>query len=256
MNTIIDYRYVTLLKCSIQNECSVKSFSFLSDSQWYQLFHLSQQQATLGVCYPVLNTLPKAQQPPQGIFLQWAAQANYIKIRNQKMQQALRSLQSLFAEIEVYPVVMKGLSFAMNYPIPDLRMCGDIDLFIPEKYEGAIEYLRGKGMELDYSEQHYALNYQGVRVELHHRVINPPFKEINTYKIQDIHWESRNNMNRERLDFKVFDIETQAVLMLTHAAEHLAGPGISFRFLYDWATFLQAHEKELNPISFNKQIRN
>ena len=30
----------------------------------------------------------------------------------------------------------------------------------------------------------------------------------------------------------------------------------SFRFLYDWATFLQAHEKEMNPISFNKQIRN
>lgn len=239
--------YLALLTGSLHKGWSIRPNFSLTSQEWFTLFQLAHQQATIGVCYPVLSSISKEQLPPQSLNLQWAAQANFIQIRNKKMRQVIGELQSLFAEADVIPIVMKGLSFAINYPQPNLRMSGDIDLFIPQRYKEVIALLQSKGYEVDYSEQHYALTFQGIRVELHHRVINSPFKEISSYNIINAYYDG--------LDFKAFDIETQAVLLLTHAADHLVGPGISFRFLYDWATFLLAHGDELNTDSFRKQIK-
>ena len=248
MNNNIQLTYLALLRSSLLEENSVKPNIVLSDKQWLQVYQLSQQQATVGVCYKALSLLLKEHLPPRSILFQWASQANFIQELNKKKERTLQDIMTQLASVDVAVAVMKGISFADNYKNPELRMCGDLDLFITDKYDKAIAFLKQQGYELAISPQHASLNYIGVRVELHHHIINQPFKG-------DIHYSILSKETNQHVKYLTFDIETQALLLLTHAVTHLAGPGISFRFLYDWAAFLQRHSEELNTDSFKQGIK-
>ena len=50
-----------------------------SSAEWNSLYSLSVKQAVAGVCFYGIQRLPKEQQPPKGLLLQWFALAEQIK---------------------------------------------------------------------------------------------------------------------------------------------------------------------------------
>ena len=51
----------------------------LSTAEWNMLYGLSVKQAVAGVCFCGVQRLPKGQQPPKRLLLQWFALAEQIK---------------------------------------------------------------------------------------------------------------------------------------------------------------------------------
>ena len=239
--------FLILLNHSIWQKKTPIEYNKVLPNHWEALCALMKAQAVIGICFDSLRYMAVESLPPQDIYLRYAGVTNYIKVTNNRMKMALKGLYELFACIQIQPLVMKGMSFAMNYPNPSMRMCGDIDLFIPNKYEEAIEFLKNKGYKLEYMEKHYKFMYEGILIELHHNIINSPFKEIDHYTIRKI-------VNND-FEFTTFDLQTEALLLITHAASHLVGPGIGFRHLCDWVVFLNKHGKEIDFIELDKEIK-
>lgn len=197
----------------------------------------AQKQALLGVCYPALNRLPSDCRPSPNIYLVWAAKTNYIRQDNKKKLRVLSEVLNLFESNDIHPVVMKGFSSAILYPKPDLRISGDIDLFIPDKYEESVILIKNLGFETSFTHKHHKFYYKGVLIELHHDIISPPFKKLHQYSVHVVEYSG--------VKFKVFDEITTYILLLTHSVNHLIGPGLGFRHVCDWV---------LNHLQENKSL--
>ena len=238
--------FLTILNHSIWQKESSIEYNKVLPEHWEALCLLLQEQAMTSVCFNSFQFLPTECRPPRNLYLKCAGITNYVKVSNKRIEKAISGIYNLLEPIGIKPIVMKGLAFAMYYPIPEMRMSGDIDLFIPSHYDEVIQFLKDKGYELEYSEKHYKFYFENVLIELHHNVINKPFKEIGYYTTETVEYKN--------VKFVTFDLQTQALLIITHAASHQVGPGIGFRHLCDWVLFLKKNGSSLNYSVLNKEI--
>lgn len=220
--------FLGLLRFTLLNKIpDYGQYRNLNETVWKNIMTTAQEQALLGVCYPTLALLPPDCRPSQNIYLTWAAKANYIRQDNKKKLKVLSEVLTIFNGKDIHPVVMKGFSSAILYPQPDLRISGDIDLFIPEKYKEAVELIESLGFKLAVTHKHHKFYYNEVLIELHHEIINLPFQKIRKYNVHEVNYSD--------IKFNIFDETTTAILLLTHAVTHLIGPGLGFRHLSDLA---------------------
>lgn len=242
--------FLELLRSALWNKVPDSNlFRNIDESIWLKVMNTAQKQALLGVCYPALNCLQSDCRPPKNIYLVWGAKANYIRLDNKKKLQVLSELLSLFETNGIYPVVMKGFSSAVLYPEPDLRICGDIDLFIPEKYYEAVNLIENLGFKTSFTKKHNKFYYDGVLIELHHCIISPPFKRLMQYGVYEVEYLG--------IKFNIFDETTTAVLLFTHAITHLIGPGLGFRHICDLALLANRKYSQINiPILYDNMKNN
>ncbi len=240
--------FLELLRSALWNKVPDSNlFRNIDESVWFKVMNTAQKQALLGVCYPALSELPSDCRPPQNIYLVWAAKANYIRQENKKKLNILSELLHIFETNGIYPVVMKGFSSAVLYPEPDLRICGDIDLFIPDNYEKSLKFVSDLGYEMFETEKHHKFYYKGVLIELHHHVISSSFKKLNQYRILEVEYSG--------IKFKTLDETTTAILSLIHSVTHLIGPGLGFRHICDWVMFFYNNCHNIDMTYLNKYIK-
>lgn len=238
--------FLELLRSVLSNKVPDYSlFRNLDETIWEKVMATAQKQALLGVCYPALNRLPSDCRPPKSIYFIWVAKANYIRQDNKKKLKVLSDLLSLFENHDIHPVVMKGFSSAILYPEPDLRICGDIDLYIPDKYKEAVKFIENLGFKTSFTHKHHKFYYDGVLIELHHDIISSPFKKLIQYSVHEVEYLG--------VKFKAFDETTTAILLLTHAVTHLIGPGLGFRHICDLLLYMN-NKSLLDTGWFNKYL--
>lgn len=240
--------FLELLRSALWDKVpDFSQFRNLDETIWEKVLVTAQKQALLGVCYPALNLMPSDCRPPKSIYIIGAAKANYIRQDNKKKLRLLAELLNLFENNDIHPVVMKGFSSAILYPEPDLRICGDIDLFIPDKYEESVKLIESLGFETSFTHKHHKFYYDEVLIELHHDIISPPLKKLHQYSVHEVEYSG--------VKFKVFDETTTGILLLTHAVTHLIGPGLGFRHLCDWVLFNKNYSKNIDNSYFNNYIK-
>ncbi len=123
----------------------------LTDLEWKQLLNAARKQTVEGIVYEGLSLLPEKWLPAENILFRWAAEAEHIEQRNQKMNGVLAELQQLFTAHGLHPVVLKGQATALCYRQPSLRQCGDIDWFFPspEEEQQAAALIRESGCRIE-----------------------------------------------------------------------------------------------------------
>lgn len=240
--------FFELLRCGLWFiKPKLSLFEKLDAGDWDDIFVLVREQAVTGICYPPLEQLPESMRPPRALFLCWFGQVEYIKRKNIRMRETLLELNERFEKRGFYPVLLKGLSSGAWYTEPKLRMTGDIDLYIPERYKEAVALVESWGYEVTYMPQHDKFQYNGIWVELHHSIITPEYladvPERTAYVMDD---ESRYRVPCE---------ETNLLLLLTHAAKHLMSYGVGFRHLCDYMLFLHYNHTELDHALVSRLIK-
>ena len=152
-------------------------------------------------------------------------------------------------------VLLKGQGLARWYPSADLRECGDIDLWVPEKdYARACELLLefeqglGEVSVSQKSEKHFRVQRRYVVVELHRRA------EVLSSARRDAFYsavELEGLMSGVVMqDFCGVQVATpadtfNAFYVFLHAWNHFTGFGVGLRQVCDWALLLHARGREL-----------
>lgn len=245
MRPIIKGAFLELVKGGIWAvKPDLTFFNLLTAEDWEAVYSLVQRQSLIGVCFSAVELLPMALRPPQALYLKWFGQVLYIKAGSCRMREAVLEWVAKFEAMDIHPVVMKGLGVACWYPIPVLRMTGDIDLYFPERYNEAVSAVEAEGFRMTYMPDHDKFQYKGIWVEMHHRLIRFPLSAD---------WELGTTVVSDALaTYRIPDVDTNALLLISHAAKHLIGPGVGMRHLCDWAVFLQYNYQ---AIHFNKLWR-
>lgn len=214
-------------------------FEELTEFDWLEIYMIAGKQTVLGICLKPIMDLPDRLKPPTKLLLQWVGLNRYIEAKNYKMLQVWKELDSKFTAAGITPVLFKGISVAKWYAHPMSRQSSDVDIFIPEKFNEAIQLVKSWGLKCKHKPQHDTIYYKDVLVEIHSNIINSPFKP-------QLHTTIKDDVFANDNPIRVTDADTYSLMLLSHAAGHFLIPGIGYRFLCDWAVFLQHNYEAIN----------
>lgn len=219
---------------------------------WNVLEALALQQGLSAIVLDGIEHLPESKRPPKLVLLQWIGST--LQQYEQRYAQYCRTIAEMAKFYSTHGfkmMVLKGFACGIDWPKPEHRPCGDIDIWLFGKQnEADIALTKEKGVIIDTSEHHHTVFYWGDFmvenhydfIEVHHHSSSPAMEKILKEKGQD------DSYFVELFGEKVYvpSPNLHALFLLRHNMEHFASSVITLRQLLDWAFFVKAHGKDVD----------
>lgn len=148
-------------------------------------------------------------------------------------------------------MVLKGYACSLNWPKPEHRPCGDIDIWLFGKQKEADVLLaKEKGIKMDGSHHHHTIfNWCGFSIENHYDFVNVHAHKSSAEleKVFKRLGEDDSHLV-EVLREKVYlpSPNLHALFLIRHMVSHFAAAEITLRQVLDWAFFVEKHTKEVD----------
>lgn len=179
---------------------------------------------------------------------------NYYQI-----DQFTRHTVSLLEDNGIDCILLKGISLASCYPVPEYRKLGDLDLYISRKSDvsKAQRLLESHGYiaENELSDHHLTYHYTfpktGRRflLELHYRVVGMyQYERANEIVNQVYSFENLVPVSQTINDFtySVLPPSEYVFYMIHHMLKHYLYSGFGIRLLCDFTFYLRKHADEID----------
>lgn len=148
-----------------------------SAAELAEIYAESERQAVTGILLHGIERLKDLNYDlnlNQRFLLQWIGIGQLIEQRNRLLDDRCLELLSNLTSVGLHPTILKGQGVAQCYPevLQKLRQPGDIDVFVSDGREKAIEYARSLGqkdIDWDYKHLHLKL-WDDTEVEMHYHV--------------------------------------------------------------------------------------
>lgn len=234
-----------LLSSAIGTQPSESDIS-LSPEEWELLFRTAKQQEVLVLVMDEINrhkTNLSIQQRSK-----WTILAVQLKKRHSLQRQTISLLSDRLASVNIPMMLLKGHGFARFYPNPQLRECGDIDIYTMGHYQESNEYFLSLGIDVKpEDEKHCAFTFNGVDVE-NHLKMNYNINHANEVLGKEFkaRFDSKPEEDPSIPGVLLPERNICALHMTMHTISHLAWSGISVRHLTDWTTFLEKSKDMLD----------
>lgn len=214
-----------------------EEFSHVLDyGQWEALHERVTGQTLPGVTFPALDRLPASQRPPLKIYALWALQAESIVRDCETKRERARELASRLREKGLESCLLKGGSTALYYPEPDLRACGDIDVWVKGGMNKVLPAIRDMARVTDVCYHHcQACFFEDCKVEIHFipSWMNSPMLNRRLQKYYESEAKSQFSRFNEALGVNVADDSFNAVHCFVHIYRHLLSEGVGLRQIMD-----------------------
>lgn len=133
---IKSFEYLSrLLRLSFSDYQSYDSLNSLSDREWEDIYNLCMSHGLIAITFPGLQKIGQDKPSERSIsmmetLMKWAGYANMSNLQYKMHKEVLRKITKI-CDINSVPIIlMKGLGVGLNYPFPEDRPCGDIDIYM------------------------------------------------------------------------------------------------------------------------------
>lgn len=229
-----------------------RSFSPLPTSlkieDWKEFLKLAQAHGVASLVTERFQNMPPEMLPPKSILMPLVGHLLRQEKRYRWQLQTVNAFAKVLKEKGVSMMVLKGISFSSYYHKPELRECGDCDIFLGENFELGNQVICDVGGTYDrgtYKHSHLLLN--GLLIE-NHRYIT------------DFHG-TKKGVSLEQMLQKYAKLPGEiiqgtelirpnalfnALHLLRHAQGNLMLGGMTLRMIYDWAVFLREEQNNID----------
>ena len=173
-------------------------------------------------------------------------------------------LFDIFKSKGLSPILMKGQSLAQLYPEPELRQCGDIDIyFSSDEYESAKVHMMSVEDEISKRKKesflHFNSMYKGVTVELHRHFSNManPFynKRFQKWTLEML------SEKQEKIMISNYEVRVPTPLfnlffVFRHMWHHFEESGVSLRQLCDVMMLTHHYRDKIQESDLQVKLRN
>lgn len=194
---------------------------------WRRAYHEARHHALVGVCWEAIEQIGEAADTmDEELAGRWFADALTIQDHNAMLHQRVQHLQQLLAESGYHGTVLKGIAVAQHYPRPELRQCGDIDIWVPGPSRAELlHFFRQRGYHIGEVVWHHAdvHIFPDLETEVHFLpswLFNP--------------WHNRQLQKLCATGRIGQDGLTEATYLLLHIFRHLFQEGVGLRHLLDY----------------------
>lgn len=222
-------------------------------NDWGAVMKLANMQAVNGLVWNVMVTNQKIKSsiPEQAVAAMRDIPKNNLSMHT-KLNNALILVVTTLREHGIEPVLLKGQGLAKYYPVPELRQCGDIDLYVGlDNYEKAYDVLKPIVSDIDEKDRiwegdkHFHANIGSVLIEVHR--FAEVFMDKTLNQVYQSYAENGLESNLASLDFGGISVTTPAndfnvYYVFKHLWHHCVSSGVGLRQLCDLAVFLSIHD--------------
>ena len=243
-----DYTFIQLIRLGIGHTADDLSGSY----DWQTIQTLATKHGLTAIVIDGIRNMPEASRPPKRVLLEWLGKVvKTYELRYKLYRNAIEKLASFYNNNGLKMMVLKGYACSLDWPKPEHRPCGDIDIWLFGEYKKADSILaKKKGKKIDKSEHHHtAFKWRSFRVENHFDFVNVHAYRSNA-AIEKIFKELGKDdsffveVNGERVYLPSPNLH--ALFLLRHMISHFAAAEINIRQVLDWAFFVEKHTKEVD----------
>ncbi len=218
---------------------------------WDSLEVLAVNQGLSAIIIDGIEKLPESKRPPKAILLQWIGNTlQGYEYRYEMYRRAISEMAAWHNKHGFKMMVLKGYSCSLDWPKPEHRPCGDIDIWQFGKQKEADEVLaKDKGIKIDNSHHHHTIfTWRDFMVENHYDFIEVHYRRSSRSLESILKDKGKDDTHSvdvcgERVYIPSPDLH--ALFLCRHALEHFASENITIRHLLDWAFFVKAHGKSV-----------
>lgn len=243
--------FLSLIRLGIGNAKAVPIPKMID---WNVLEGLAAQQGLSAVMLDGIERLPEGQRPPKPVLLQWIGETlQGFEYRYEAYKKAIAELAGFYSQHGYKMMLLKGFACSLDWPKPEHRPCGDIDIWLFGQQKEADEALRNANslrIEIDNSHHHHTVFYwRDFLVENHYDFISIYHhrSHIAYEKILKVLGKDDSNsieLHGERVYLPSPNLH--ALFLLKHTMLHFTGTELTFRQVLDWAFFVKKHGKDVN----------
>lgn len=232
---------------------------------WGEVFALAKAQSVLAlVGHASLNNANVREKLPAGMAEKLKAFVMANVATHNMLNGTLARVVNMLNEASMEYVLLKGQGLARNYPVPELRACGDIDVYVGSKnYVAACDKLGSIAtwrQELDPLKdvKHYDIMIGKTTVEIHR------FSDVNASprynRIYQKYSDKGLSENLRVLQIAGMPVNTpaddfNAFYIFNHLWHHFMTSGIGLRQFCDWMLFLHKYKTDINLQNLEKILK-
>ena len=241
---MIDILFLNLLQCSLFDtpidESLIKD---MDKAKWNELFSIATKQRVNAICLQGINKIVSGKYDFEtiGLFkINLMKEIGHMLYADKQYQRHIDIIQKLayfFISHKVPMVLLKGYGLSKEYPIPQKRLVGDIDIYHCGKGVFADELIRSKGIYVKQNEEKHSIyKINEVIVENHASIINniehKSLNEVEGFLEKELLLHSiKDNITECLLPSTMFNV----VFLPLHFAGHFVYGGANLRQIVDYA---------------------
>ena len=208
-----------------------------------RLMYMAGRHAVLPLLYDVLEDCP---------LLSQQQREELVRVSRKTVQQSYhllfltRQVTELLEEAGITAAVLKGMAACRDYPVPELRKSGDVDLllFTREELDGAAALLWTHGFyEKDAQHARHHLVFgspDGIDIELHSMLAEPFDSDAVNACLEEKRKECRQTVEKREcmgVRLPMLSEEYHAWQLMLHSLQHFLRAGFGLKLLCDWVVF-------------------
>lgn len=219
---------------------------------WGSVKSLASEHGLLASLVDGIESLPEGKRPPKMVLLQWIGEVlqNY-ESRYKLYQDAIGFLAAFYNQHGFKMMVLKGYGLGLNYPKPNHRPCGDIDIWLFGQQQEADALLAKKcGIDIDNKHHHHTVfDWKGFSVENHYDFLNVHHHKSNVEMekiLKDLGRDDSHYVEIKGEKVYLPSANLHALFMLRHAMSNFASTGFNLRQMLDWGFFAEKQGSEID----------
>ena len=202
--------------------------------------------------------LPYIKEYPQ-VYDTFKQQTKQMMYQYYQIEHLTEIIASLMEEEQIPYYLLKGISLAAYYPMPEYRKLGDVDLYIPDPvaFEHAKEVLKANGFVLDpeLSDHHTTYKYtfpktgRSYILELHFRIVGVYQYAKANQVVDHVFSESCPTPELQKIgdvSYRVLPPTEYVFYMIHHMLKHYLYSGFGIRLLCDFILYLTARKDDID----------
>ena len=219
---------------------------------WEALEGLAAKQGLSAIMVDGIDRLPVEARPPKKLLLQWIGNTlQSYEYRYEQYRHTIAEMACWYNSHGYKMMILKGYACSLNWPKPEHRPCGDIDIWqFGKQKETDAALAKDKGIKIDNSHHHHTVfEWKGFTVENHYDFINVHHHKSSA-EIEKVFKQlgKDDSHSVEVLGEKVYlpSPNLHALFLLRHAISEFASSSINLRQVLDWAFFVEKQGKDVD----------
>lgn len=226
-----------LVRASVFNRTPLTDTNIEID--WDKLMDISIEQGVLPWVWDGICRLPVELQPNRTDKINWGLSAQEWISAYQHQKTVFAEVLNICKQKNIRVLLLKGFGLSEMYLNPQLRVSGDIDIFLFEDYQKGNELFSGGKYIHGGGDKHASFIYSGVTIENHHTLIN-----TNTLQQKKVEAYLESALEESRLTksgYYVLPPLPNLIFLIMHSLNHMESHiSVTIRNLMDIAFFLNS----------------
>lgn len=255
-----DRQFFALLRSGLWNEVPERA-PFDGGVDWEALYRLAFEQTVGPLVTDGVNRLPKECLPAEPERLDpFLGDMMATAQRNRVLDSFIPKVFHALRDIPV--VLVKGQSLAQDYPDPERRQPGDIDLLLPpSSYAAAKEILLPKATHVSKEDRqtlHQGMHFYSVEVEIHGSISTLMSRKLDRQLAallkEQFDGRTLPTVTIGGAEIPVPEANFNAVYIFVHFLQHYWSGGVGLRQFVDWTTFVSVHKRDIHPVILEQRL--